>query len=281
MKSHRMSRRSADEMSQCRCSLISVNSHGLSRAPLRGGQQSVPASTNRSPALPAALTQPPSPRAPALDPEQLQTFPALLPRSCDPRHLSVPVPAELPLGTNNQAKAPAARTKLPHACSPAGLAYRAIMTPATPVCMAWLASSYDKMSPFPEGQRLGSQGAARGQERQLLGPVRQPWVPWWDWGWGGMGLRLGVSPAVWPLMAGWVGRSELKGRGPTEQGHGAGRRHALRDVPPVGQLGVALLPGVAVELEGGRPHREGGRRDARESEDQIQRQGPQGPRETG
>lgn len=38
MKSLRMSRRSEDEMSQCRCSLISVKSHGFSRAPLGAGQ---------------------------------------------------------------------------------------------------------------------------------------------------------------------------------------------------------------------------------------------------
>lgn len=35
MKSLRMSRRSEDEISQCLCSLISVNSQGLSKAPLQ------------------------------------------------------------------------------------------------------------------------------------------------------------------------------------------------------------------------------------------------------
>lgn len=43
------------------------------------------------------------------------------------------------------------------------------------------------------------------------------------------------------------------GRGPTEKGHGAGCCHALLDVPPVGQLGVALLPRAAVELEERQP----------------------------
>lgn len=38
---------------------------------------------------------------------------------------------------------------------------------------------------------------------------------------------------------------------PTEQGHGAGHLGALLDVGPVGQPGVALFPGAAVELGGG------------------------------
>lgn len=56
------------------------------------------------------------------------------------------------------------------------------------------------------------------------------------------------------------GRSELKGREPTEEGHGAGCCHALLDVLPVGQLGVALLPRAAMELEKRQPHGEGGRK---------------------
>lgn len=55
-----------------------------------------------------------------------------------------------------------------------GHTYRAIMIPATPVCMARLASSYDKMSPFPEGQRLGPQGAACRRGCQGFGSSRQP-----------------------------------------------------------------------------------------------------------
>lgn len=58
------------------------------------------------------------------------------------------------------------------------------------------------------------------------------------------------------MMAGLAGRSELSGRGPTKQGHGAGCHHTLLDVLPVGQLGVALLSRAAVELEKW-PHREG------------------------
>lgn len=41
--------------------------------------------------------------------------------------------------------------------------------------------------------------------------------------------------------------------GPTKKGHGAGCCHALLDVLPVGQLGVALLPRAAMELEERRP----------------------------
>ena len=47
--------------------------------------------------------------------------------------------------------------------------------------------------------------------------------------------------------------------GPTEKGHGAGCCHALLDVLPVGQLGVALLPRAAMELEERRPCGEGRR----------------------
>lgn len=60
--------------------------------------------------------------------------------------------------------------------------YRAIITPATPVCMARLASSYDKMSPFPEGQRRGlrepgaggSSGGASGSPAMPTGAGQGP-----------------------------------------------------------------------------------------------------------
>lgn len=55
------------------------------------------------------------------------------------------------------------------------------------------------------------------------------------------------SPAREPLIGegrgpgeGWAWACGLWA--PTEKGHGAGRRHALFDVLPVSQLGVALLP---------------------------------------
>lgn len=77
--------------------------------------------------------------------------------------------------------------------------YRAIMIPATPVCMARLASSYDKMSPFPEGQRLGPQGAACRWECRGFGSSRQPSsIPHW----GRRGPRQGVGPGAWPPVAG-------------------------------------------------------------------------------
>lgn len=68
---------------------------------------------------------------------------------------------------------------------------------------------------------------------------------------------MGGGPrCAWPVTAGLAGRSELSGRGPTKQGHGAGCRHTLLDVLPVGQLGVALLSRATVELEMW-PHGEG------------------------
>lgn len=122
------------------------------------------------------------------------------------------------------------------------------MIPATPVCMARLASSYDRMSPFPEGQRLGSQGAACRWE--LWESSCQPG----DTHEGREGSRRGGGAgrgvqACGPRESRAGGRAEPGGGGPTEQGHGAGRRHALLDVLPVGQLGVALLPRSAVELK--------------------------------
>ena len=71
------------------------------------------------------------------------------------------------------------------------------------------------------------------------------------------------------------------GRGPTEKGHGAGCCHALLDVPPVGQLGVALLPRAAVQLQERRPGREGGGAGGGESDRERERErDPESPRET-
>ena len=56
-----------------------------------------------------------------------------------------------------------------------------------------------------------------------------------------------------------TGHVSLSDRELTEQGHGAGCGHTLLDVLPVSQLGVALFPRAAVELEEKQPHREGGK----------------------
>lgn len=74
--------------------------------------------------------------------------------------------------------------------------YRAIITPATPVCMARLASSYDKMSPFPEGQRRGLRepgagGSSGGASGSPVMPTGAGQGPRWGrgthrtvaWGW--------------------------------------------------------------------------------------------------
>lgn len=110
------------------------------------------------------------------------------------------------------------------------------MTPATPVCMARLASSYDRMSPFPEERTWGF----RELHASRLGSSCSPAAL--------TEAGKGAPGCVWPLMRGLEGRSELSGRGPTKQGHGAGRCHTLLDVLPVSQLGVALLPRAAMEL---------------------------------
>lgn len=187
MKSLRMSRRSDDEMSQCRCSFISVNSQGFSRAPLQECQpglawsQGNPGSSIPSVHLGHLKTQdfvwcfepgchcvakagqillslPPS--AGVMDRchhiwhgPGFPTQPTALP-SLDLWLWKCPTPLPPPYQLHGASWGSQAGLQPPR--RPWGI-YRPIMIPETPVCMARLASSYDKMSPFPEGTETGSQ----------------------------------------------------------------------------------------------------------------------------
>lgn len=129
--------------------------------------------------------------------------------------------------------------------------------------MARLASSYDKMSPFPEGEtgasgscvQAGMPGLREFSSAQRHSPSGQE------------GAQVRGGPRC--VASG--------GRGPTEKGHGAGCCHALLDVPPVGQLGVALLPRAAVELEERQPGGGEGQRAENQTETEREKKTQRAP----
>lgn len=185
--------------------------------------------------LPAGLSQPSKPKRSSPQAHR-GPLPASSPAAASP--LSAPCPGRATCREHRAGRGAGRWVRLqPALCSPPNTdhTYRAIITPATPVCMARLASSYDKTSPFPEGQRLGGLrelGASGSSRGGPASPVTSPGAGQgprgggqqacglWEWGWRQGTHRTGAwdwlpshTARCTPSQPAWCSAAPGSGRG--------------------------------------------------------------------